>query len=626
MDGEIKDSRSKRSSYYHKLPAEAKSRYDAKLLAMQLVYDPLVIGKTYYQLTDHFEQWPNLSYADIYAYLIDHPSTYSHQQLKAYKGLDGYKYVIAKLVNNVLVKPMNLKDGNYHLVMAKVRHGQSMFSKTPPRAWVYLNPDGEVCYAHCTCMAGLGEACSHIAAILFLLYMSTNHRERMSSNSCTSLECPWLPDSAVKEVECLPISKIDFSDPKKRTESDTTATTVKEKNHINPFSSVPKPTKDEQSAFFKSLVGNSAALSLIPEYSDDYVPFSARVSHNPAKLFDIQNQKLHFHDIIALSERYFNSMAISEEEIAFIEFKTREQAKSNFWFKMRAGIITASNFRKACHTDIQNPSQTLILDICYPSTRRFTSASTEHGNKFEKDARNTLNVYLSSQHQNCVIKDCGLYRSQDYPFLGASPDGIMECSCCSVGYVIEVKCPHKCTKSDMIHLADTDNDFCMEKEEGTENKYKLKQDHPYYYQVQLQMLITGIPRSYFIVYSPTVSLIQEIFIDPDFLNEKVPISKQFYVNVILPELTSKWYSRKYSDIPEFAIENTSSVAENDSEDLCCTCNREVNEDIIVCGDKSCVVRVYHLKCVGLDSAPKRKWFCPYCSKKKTRKSKTKVAN
>ena len=90
MDGEVKDSRSKRSSYYHKLPTEAKNRYDAKLHAMQLVFDPLVIWKNYYQLTDHFEQWPNVSYADIYAYLIDHPSTYTHQQLKAYKGLDGY--------------------------------------------------------------------------------------------------------------------------------------------------------------------------------------------------------------------------------------------------------------------------------------------------------------------------------------------------------------------------------------------------------------------------------------------------------------------------------------------------------------------------------------------------------
>ena len=125
--------------------------------------------------------------------------------MKAYKGLDGYKYVIAKIVNNVLVKPIEFSDGNYHFVMAKLRYGQSMFSKTPPRAWVYKNLDGEVCYAHYTCMIELGEACSHIAAILFLLYLSTNRRERMLSNSSTSLKCPWLPDSAVKEVECLTI-------------------------------------------------------------------------------------------------------------------------------------------------------------------------------------------------------------------------------------------------------------------------------------------------------------------------------------------------------------------------------------------------------------------------------------
>ena len=30
-----------------------------------------------------------------------------------------------------------------------------------------MEPDGKVLAAHCTCMAGVGEACSHIAALLF---------------------------------------------------------------------------------------------------------------------------------------------------------------------------------------------------------------------------------------------------------------------------------------------------------------------------------------------------------------------------------------------------------------------------------------------------------------------------
>ena len=33
--------------------------------------------------------------------------------------------------------------------------------------WVQTDIDGVVLCAHCTCMAGLGEVCSHIGAILF---------------------------------------------------------------------------------------------------------------------------------------------------------------------------------------------------------------------------------------------------------------------------------------------------------------------------------------------------------------------------------------------------------------------------------------------------------------------------
>ena len=122
----------------------------------------LFLEKNYYDLTDTFNSWPSVTYADIYAYLIDYPSSFTHQSLKAYKALEAYKYVVSGLVSDVLVK--QLKDN--FLVMGKVRHGQSMFTKTPLRAWTYIKSNGEICYAHCTCMAGLGEACSHVAALV----------------------------------------------------------------------------------------------------------------------------------------------------------------------------------------------------------------------------------------------------------------------------------------------------------------------------------------------------------------------------------------------------------------------------------------------------------------------------
>ena len=56
-----------------------------------------------------------------------------------------------------------------YIVTARVRHYQRL-SETPVKAWVAIEHVGTVLCVHCTCMAGLGEVCSHVAAIPVLFY------------------------------------------------------------------------------------------------------------------------------------------------------------------------------------------------------------------------------------------------------------------------------------------------------------------------------------------------------------------------------------------------------------------------------------------------------------------------
>ena len=69
--------------------------------------------------------------------------------------------------------------------LMQVRHSQRCNS-TPLCTWIICQTNGEVCFAHCNCMAGLGEACTHIGAILFYLEAATKIR----NTSCTQ---PYLP-------------------------------------------------------------------------------------------------------------------------------------------------------------------------------------------------------------------------------------------------------------------------------------------------------------------------------------------------------------------------------------------------------------------------------------------------
>lgn len=48
----------------------------------------------------------------------------------------------------------------------QVYHSQSLAEK-PLRPCVIAEQDGNIVAAHCDCMAGIAESCSHVAAMLF---------------------------------------------------------------------------------------------------------------------------------------------------------------------------------------------------------------------------------------------------------------------------------------------------------------------------------------------------------------------------------------------------------------------------------------------------------------------------
>ncbi len=59
-------------------------------------------------------------------------------------------------------------------------------------------------------LAGLGEACSHIAGLFFTLEANSKMKNQ---TSCASFPCSWLPPS-FQNVSYEPIAKIKFSLPK----------------------------------------------------------------------------------------------------------------------------------------------------------------------------------------------------------------------------------------------------------------------------------------------------------------------------------------------------------------------------------------------------------------------------
>ena len=86
------------SEYASLLDAESKKRYVSKI---QLIdgKDPYNIGKEEWSKDIVF--FPNITYPDVYTYLVHTKSPYTHQDLKSYKSLEAYGHVTSGWVRDV---------------------------------------------------------------------------------------------------------------------------------------------------------------------------------------------------------------------------------------------------------------------------------------------------------------------------------------------------------------------------------------------------------------------------------------------------------------------------------------------------------------------------------------------
>jgi hypothetical protein len=131
-------------------------RYKIKIRDIESV-DPYLLSEGDDGVTENKDWRPKIKYGDIFTYFISTKSAYTYEQFCAYKSLNAYKFYEAGRVRKILIK----KFGTKRLLLAIVRHS---FKNEFARCWVICESVGKVLSAHCNCVAGKGEVCSHVAA------------------------------------------------------------------------------------------------------------------------------------------------------------------------------------------------------------------------------------------------------------------------------------------------------------------------------------------------------------------------------------------------------------------------------------------------------------------------------
>ena len=156
---------------------------------------------------------PNITWLDITSYLIKTPSIFSKASLRAYKSLEAYDYFVCGHVQDCFYHPIS-EDDIFCFIKTQVLPSQRQAEKTVMYdVWVCVHKqEGWVLSASCTCMAGLGKACSHVGALLFKIEAACRLNIR-DATAPTSLLCSW--NVSRKSVEPAPLKHITFDRPKK---------------------------------------------------------------------------------------------------------------------------------------------------------------------------------------------------------------------------------------------------------------------------------------------------------------------------------------------------------------------------------------------------------------------------
>lgn len=195
------------------------------------------------------------------------------------------------------------------------------------------------------------------------------------------------------------------------------------------------------------------------------------------------------------SEALVSYLRYEDRGLKELEVATRGQAANTFWHQARVGLLTASNFRLFCHCRDGAHTATSLLQK-QDFNPNVLPPPIAYGRKHEETARQMFIKGHKYRHRNCSVTVPGLIVSSSCPFLGCSPDGLVTCKFCG-DFLIEIKCLwsyrnfHPKTAAVMSGICDKTSD----------GELAMNFNHKHYYQIQGQMAVTGIHKSFLVIFT-----------------------------------------------------------------------------------------------------------------------------
>lgn len=356
--------------------------------------------------------------------------------------------------------------------------------------------------------------------------------------ACTSKLCAWNVAPAVKAPP-MQVSEMKLCKPKAER---TGRVTNRNSTHRKLFSSVSSQAGMTEAEFLQKLTIISPESVTLGERQP--TRNAVYTQYDSAKKGTAITTKILPPSIAALAEEssstveFLASVESSDMNIAEIESGTRDQGSAT-WKDQRRGRVTASKFHRVytrMNTYKNDPDvdmKPILEDILQYRVPSSELPALKYGRSMEDTAVKSFKTVMTELgHKDCVIEKCGLFISETHPFLGASPDRIVTCSCCG-RQTLEVKCPLNCSKS----VPNENNVECLTVND--DGIVVLKKQHAYYTQIQGQMALAKCNNAHFFVYSNYGYHIESISFNEEYWNGVLCNLVDFFNLFVADELVSK---------------------------------------------------------------------------------------
>lgn len=360
--------------------------------------------------------------------------------------------------------------------------------------------------AQCECGAGMGPFahCKHINTLLYAVHVFGKTGEVKVEETCTQ---KLMTFNHTQKFTGSPLKTCDLNIPGADQVTDI---------HYDPR---PQEYRNDSSYkdYFRNICLNFREIKSMP------------VSHlfPPANSLAIA----HDHDYLMHTpeDTFLNAICvgeISDLQKSTLEIDTRGQNQNPLWKEERLKRLQSSEFGRICKATDRTDHFKLAKSL--QTSKIILTPAVYHGQKFESVA-----VRQYEKDNKCKVQQCGIFVSKEFPFLGASPDGII-----NEETIVEVKCPYvirneKITTSNVPYL--------IKKQDGV----VLDKTHNYYYQIQGQLFCSGRMKCCLIIYTFKDIMYLTIERDEIFISNMILALKEFFEKFFKPVLLDRLFYKPY---------------------------------------------------------------------------------